>query len=100
MEYRDIVSILAPCGLNCSKCMAYSDGNIKKLSVNLKELLGSFDRYAERFSAFLPVFKNYPHFKELLEFFTQADCAGCRKGMCKYPNCGVFQCYHHKGVDF
>jgi len=100
MEYKDILNILAPCGLNCRKCLAYSEGEIRTHSIDLQKLLGSFDRYAERFSLFLPVFKNYPFFKELLAYFTQADCNGCRKGACKYPNCGVIACYQQKGVDF
>lgn len=100
MEYKDILDILAPCGLNCRKCFAHSEGEIRMLTTKLQELLGSFDRYAERFSAFLPLFKNYPSFKELLAYFTQADCNGCRSGTCKYPNCGVTTCYQQKGVDF
>lgn len=100
MEYKDILNILAPCGLNCFKCFAYSDGEIKSHSIKLQDLLGSFDSYAERFSKFLPVFANYPPFKELLSYLTKGDCQGCRKGTCKYPNCGVFKCYKQKGVDF
>ncbi len=100
MEYKEILNILAPCGLNCGKCLANSEGEIKKHSKELKGLLGNFDRYAKRFSAFMPVFKNYSEFKELLEFLTQGNCNGCRKGDCKYPNCGVAKCYQEKGVDF
>ena len=100
MKYKDILNILAPCGLNCVKCFAYSEGEIKMLSGRLQELLGSFDRSAERFSAFLPIFKNYPSFKELLAFFTKSDCRGCRNGTCIRPNCGVITCYQKNGVDF
>jgi hypothetical protein len=100
MEYEDILRELAPCGLSCRKCMAYREGDIRRTSEELQRLLGSFDRYAERFSGFLPVFGNYPAFKELLAHFTQADCAGCRSGQCKYPNCTVMKCHHEKGVDF
>ncbi|MFX0065957.1 MAG: DUF3795 domain-containing protein [Candidatus Hermodarchaeota archaeon] len=100
MEYKEILNILAPCGLNCRKCFAYSEGDIKHSSIQLQTLLGSFDRYAERFSKFLPIFKNYPSFKELLTYFTQVDCKGCRKGSCEYPNCGVIKCYQDKKVDF
>lgn len=100
MKYEDILEVLAPCGLNCKKCMACSEGEIKELSSALIEKLGAFDRYAERFSAFLPVFKNYPKFKQMLEFFTQGDCGGCRQGDCKYPDCGVAKCYKTRGVDF
>jgi hypothetical protein len=100
MEYAEILKILAPCGLNCAKCIGFADGEIKKQASDIKKLLESFDSYAERFSHFLPVFKNYPSFKELLNHFAQADCSGCRKGDCKYPNCGVAVCYKQKGVDF
>jgi len=100
MKYNDILDILAPCGLNCRKCFANSNGEIRKSSIKLQELLGSFDRYAERFSTFLPVFKNYPSFKELLMYLTEKNCNGCRKGSCLYPDCGVRDCYKSKGVDF
>ncbi|MFA4920114.1 MAG: DUF3795 domain-containing protein [Thermodesulfovibrionales bacterium] len=100
MEYAKILKILAPRVLNCAKCIGFADGDIKKQAGDIKKLLGSFDSYAERFSHFLPVFKNYPSFKELLDHFAQADCNGCRKGDCKYPNCGVASCYKQKGVDF
>ncbi len=100
MKYEDVLKILAPCGLNCSKCLAYGEGDIKKHSYELKRLLGSFDKYAGRFSNFLPVFKNYPAFKDLLDYFVQTDCKGCRNGDGKYPDCVVASCYKEKEVDF
>ena len=100
MDDKDILDTLAPCGLNCRKCLFCSEGDIRMLSAKLQKLLGSFDNYAERFSAFLPVFQNYPSFKELLSYFAQADCPGCRKGAGKYPNCGVAACSWQKSVDF
>ena len=100
MKYHEILEILAPCGLNCKKCMAHVSGDIKHFSSMLQKSLGSFDSYAERFSKFWPEFKAYPQFKTLLDYFTKGNCAGCRKGDCKYPNCGVAACYKNKGVDF
>lgn len=100
MEYNEILNILSPCGLNCKKCIAYTEGEIKFHCNKLKELLGSFDKYAERFSTFMPVFKNYPSFMEMLNHFIHSDCKGCRNGDCKYPNCGVAPCSKNKGVDF
>ena len=100
MLYQDILKILAPCGLNCAKCQFSDSGDIRRNALELKRLLGAFDRYAERFSNFLPVYRNYPAFKELLEQFAQANCSGCRNGGCKYPNCGVAPCSRQKGVDF
>mgnify|MGYP001133277753 CR=1 FL=1 len=101
MNYAEILTILAPCGLNCRKCMANAEGEIKLHSKCLLELLGpSFERYAQRFKSFMPVFEKYPEAKNLLEFFSTADCRGCRSGMCRYPSCGVMKCHKEKGVDF
>jgi hypothetical protein len=101
MDYEDIVKILAPCGLNCEKCFAFENGEIHFHAAKLKTLLGSFDRYAERFSTLIdPVFENYSSFKSLLTHFTGGDCRGCRRGTCEYKTCGVISCYQKKGVDF
>jgi hypothetical protein len=100
MTYGEIKKILAPCGLNCMKCQMYADGDIRRHSVELKRLLAAFDIYADRFSKFLPIYRKYPEFKELLAHFSQANCKGCRQGDCKYPNCGVAKCYQRSGVDF
>ena len=100
MEYEDILTDLAPCGLGCRKCFANTQGDVAVLSGQLQDRLGSFDIYAERFSAFLPAFKAYPSFKGLLAYLAQGHCDGCRRGTCLYPNCGVTTCYQDKGVDF
>ncbi|MFO7890825.1 MAG: DUF3795 domain-containing protein [bacterium] len=97
---KEILETLAPCGLNCRKCFAFSQGEIKRKSRQLEKLLGDFNNYAKRFSEFLPVFYNYPSFKKLLDYFSNGDCSGCRNGMCKFPYCGVIRCYKEKGVDF
>ena len=100
MQYEDILENLAPCGLSCRKCFANSQGEIAALSRQLQKRLGSFDVYAERFSAFFPGFQDYPPFKELLAYLAQGHCDGCRRGTCLYPNCGVSTCYREQGVDF
>ena len=100
MEYNKILDLLAPCGLSCHKCLAHIKGDISFHSKKLQELLGNFDIYAERFSHFRPVFKNYPSFKKMLSHLAKPECNGCRQGACKYPNCGVVDCYKGKGVDF
>jgi hypothetical protein len=102
MNYQKILDDLAPCGLSCRRCFAHFEGQIKVLSLKLKERLGLFDRAAQRFSESFPEFTHYPQFKELLELFSQGDCNGCRKGTCKFPefNCGIIICYEQKGVNF
>lgn len=100
MEYGQILEHLAPCGLSCLKCFAYTKGEIGAHSQALRQHLGRFDIYADRFSRFLPQFSDYPAFKRMLAYFSEPDCTGCRTGTCKYPNCGVAICYRQKGVDF
>ena len=100
MDYKDILKIVAPCGLNCYKCFANSDGGIRKTSQKLQDLLGSFDIYAERFSSFLPIFKKYSSFKAVLTYLSEENCPGCREGSCLYSDCGVRYCYKEKNIDF
>jgi hypothetical protein len=103
MDYKLIKNRLAPCGLYCGGCFAYIDGDIRKHSKGLKESLGEFDIYAERFVELLnePVFKNYPEFKRLLAYFASVECKGCRKENCKiFKSCRVRDCHEKKNVDF
>lgn len=101
MAYQNVRKVLAPCGLNCNTCFAFESGEIRFHANKLKMLLGSFDKYAERFVTLVdPVFENYPAFKKMLDQFGQGDCRGCRMGECKYSGCGVITCYQKKGVDF
>ncbi len=100
MRYEDILDDLAPCGLSCRKCFANTKGDIATLSAQLLERLGGFEVYAERFSALLPAFKDYPAFQGLLAYFAEGHCEGCRSGANLNPNCGVKTCYGEKRVDF
>lgn len=100
MEYSEVLDILAPCGLNCQKCLAYNQGDIKKHSQTLKNLLGNFDNFAKRFVNFNPVFENYSVFNELLTHFTKGGCNGCRNGECINKACNVIKCFKDKNVDF
>ncbi len=103
MEYSEVINSLAPCGLNCSKCFAFKNGTIKKLSSELKDNLGNFDVYAERFVELLdePIFKKYSDFKEMLNHFSNVECNGCRKDECKlFTDCKVKQCSKEHSVDF
>jgi hypothetical protein len=93
MDYDQIKSRLAPCGLHCGKCYAFGDGDVKKYSYKLKEALGNFDIYASRFVNLInePVFEKYPDFKELLNYFVIVECKGCRNEKCKIVS-GNLQC--------
>jgi len=93
---------LGPCGLHCGKCFAFRDGEIHAAAVKLREQLGNFAPYAERFSVQLdPVFEKYGDFAALLDYLASSECGGCRVEKCKfYKNCRVRACSLEKGVDF
>jgi hypothetical protein len=103
MNDKKIKATLAPCGLCCTTCFAHVDGDIRMYSMKLKEKLGSFHINAQRFEELLddPIFKNYPYFREMLDYFASVDCNGCRKEQCKlFKNCGVRGCHQEKQIDF
>lgn len=100
MKYEEIINVLAPCGLDCQKCILFEDGEIKKKSEKLQKLLEGFNKYAERFANMMPVFKEYPSFEKILNFFSTGDCQGCREGEGKNSPCNVRNCSQEKGIDF
>ena len=103
MASEQILAAIAPCGLNCAKCFAHVDGDIRKHSLELREKLGNFEEYAKRYETLLkePAFKNYPAFKEMLDYFAAENCRGCRNEQCRlFKDCGVRGCHQEKGVDY
>lgn len=103
MDHEKIKERIAPCGIHCGKCFAYTEGDIKDLSTRLKVSLGNFDVYAERFADLLkePVFKKYPDFRDMLSYFASVECKGCRKEKCRiFKECKVRDCHEQKKVDY
>ncbi|MGD9248112.1 MAG: DUF3795 domain-containing protein [Desulfobacteraceae bacterium] len=103
MTSEQIKSSIAPCGLSCEKCFAHVDGDIRKHSLALKDSLGNFHTYAQRFETQLknPVFKHYPAFMEMLDYFARENCKGCRREHCKlFKACGVRDCHQKRKIDF
>lgn len=103
MTPEEIKATIAPCGLCCETCFAHVDGDIRKLSLKLKEKLGNFHINAKRFETLLedPIFKKYGEFKQMLDYFASENCTGCRNEQCKlFKNCGVRPCTQEKGLDF
>mgnify|MGYP001546613503 CR=1 FL=1 len=103
MNYSFIKQRIAACGLHCGKCFAFTDGKIGNTARELKALLGNFDRYAERFVDLLDetVFENYPVFNDMLSYFSNPQCRGCREESCKlFEDCNVRKCSEEKNVDF
>ena len=103
MTAHQILEALAPCGLNCAKCFAHVDGDIRRYSLKLKEKLGNFEIYARRFERLLgnSIFEKYPDFKEMLDYLASESCRGCRNEQCKlFRSCGVRACHQEKNIDF
>ena len=103
MDIEQVKKRLAPCGLHCGNCFAFKGGEIAEFSGKLKKKLGNFDVYANRFVELLdePVFLKYTDFKEMLDYFSQPQCGGCREEKCKlFKNCKVRDCSEKMNVDF
>jgi len=102
-SYEFIKTRLAPCGLHCGRCFAFSEGDIHALSNQLKTALGNFGVYAQRFVELLgdPIYAKYPDFEAFLGHLAIVSCGGCRKEKCKLlATCGVRPCAEEKNVDF
>ena len=100
MDRNVILHELAPCGLDCSRCVSCSGGVIKKMSDDLSAALAGFEHKAPFFAKMAPALEGYPQFTEVLKHFSSAGCSGCRDGGGKFPPCAAKDCYKEKGVDF
>ena len=99
MNYEQILLRLAPCGLDCSRCALFYDGEVKKLGIRLAELLDGYEDNASRLSTWIPQLGNYAAFKEVLNLLQKGECRGCRRGECVFP-CNIKDCLKEKGMDF
>ncbi len=101
MNREELTRLIAPCGLDCSKCLAFEEGDVRKNASELKKLLGNnFSGYASRFAGMNPVFEGYAEFARLLEYLASGTCGGCRKEGCLFGACRVRDCVREKGVDY
>jgi len=98
--YADIVDRLAPCGLDCERCVRYGRGRVKRLATELAAALDGFEHMAPKVADRLPVLLEYEKFTEILGLFSDADCAGCRAGGSPLPFCAARTCFRKQGVDF
>jgi hypothetical protein len=100
MDRQELLRRVAPCGLLCYTCTAAKDGAIQNHSRTLLTLLDSFDDFAERFSDHEPRLRRYPSFKDVLLLLSEAECEGCREGVCAFPGCPVPGCITQREHDF
>ena len=100
MDREHILHELAPCGLDCSRCVSCASGTVKKLSDELTAALAGFEKKAQLFAKMAPALEGYTSCMQVLHHFSSASCSGCRSGGGKFPLCAVKDCYKEKGVDF
>jgi len=100
VTYQKVVNRLAPCGIDCERCVRYDKGTVKRLATELGAALEGFERMAARSVDRVPALKDYDRFAEILGFFRGSDCPGCREQGCPLPICAARDCYREKGVDF
>ncbi len=91
---------VAPCGLDCGRCLSNPESPIATLARDLRRELGGFAAMAERFAGMDPAFAQYPGFAAVLDRLADADCSGCRDGRCLLTSCGVKDCAPAHGVDW
>ena len=101
MDYSEAREKLAPCGLDCSRCADYEQGEIKQVSARLIKLLGNYQRLARMKEAVVPAFQHYSQFQAVLEKFAAAGCSGCRGDHVLCPTvCAARDCHKENQVDF
>lgn len=94
------INELAPCGLDCSRCVSYKKGEVTRLSAKLLKALTNFEKVADRSKRFNPIFNSYPEFVAILEYFTKGNCLGCRFTDAPAPGCSIRACHKEHQVDF
>ena len=100
MTGQELLKVLSPCGLDCSRCLANPESPVSRLSAELKLELGGFSGLAPRFAAMDPVFAHYDRFEAVLDRFARAGCTGCRSGKCLLVGCVVKECVKQRSVDY
>jgi Protein of unknown function (DUF3795) len=100
LTYEEILDRLAPCGLDCHRCVMCVDGVIKRSAGELAAALEGFQNMAPRAAARATVLAGYQQFAEVLALFAEASCTGCRSGGATFPFCSARTCFKEQGVDY
>ncbi|OLS16437.1 MAG: hypothetical protein RBG13Loki_0007 [Promethearchaeota archaeon CR_4] len=101
MSSLNIIDQIAPCGLDCSRCATYKDGEIPRLASRLTELLKGYSRVAKMRENTAKEFQGYAQFEDVLNALTTGNCGGCRSEAVQCPiECKPKECTKEKKVDF
>ncbi|HEX3020072.1 MAG TPA: DUF3795 domain-containing protein [Chitinispirillaceae bacterium] len=101
MDYTEVLGQLAPCGLDCGRCVRFKNGDLARAAKTLEKGLQGFGNMVERMAQHNPELKGYSQFEAILNILAKADCIGCRQGSTNcLPTCTIRTCFKKKGVDF
>ncbi|MCL5735907.1 MAG: DUF3795 domain-containing protein [Actinobacteria bacterium] len=100
ISYAAVVESLAPCGIDCARCVYYEEGTVRRLAVDLSKALEGFGAMASKVSDRISCLSGYPEFAEVLSFLAGVSCAGCREGGSALPFCATRTCHREMGVEF
>ncbi|KAF5034603.1 hypothetical protein DSECCO2_594390 [anaerobic digester metagenome] len=100
MDASDLLRRIAPCGLDCGRCLDNPESPIAAHARALRGELGDFGRRAAFFASMDPAFAAYADFEKLLARLGRGACHGCREGQCLLASCRVKDCVGEHGVDF
>ena len=101
MDYATVVQHLAPCGLDCSRCLYFGVGKTKAYAAGLRREMEGFEKVAPMLAqGEAPVLKQYHAFNSILDHLAAGNCVGCRDGAVCFESCVARSCCGERGVDF
>jgi hypothetical protein len=100
LTYQQILGRLAPCGIDCQRCVMCADGIVQRTASELSVALEGFDKMAARMADHAPGLAEYGKFQQVLGLLTEVTCTGCRAGGSSLPFCSARTCFREHGVDY
>ena len=98
--YQETLGRLAPCGIDCHRCVMCADGVVQRAAADLSEAVRGFEGMAARMADRVPALAAYDRFKDVLDLFAEAGCTGCRAGGSTLTFCAARSCFKEQGVDY
>lgn len=101
-DKTSLKTLIAPCGLDCSRCVGFAHGKISGHAKQIADSLGNnFETYVSRLKGFNPAMEKYEEFRILLDALAAPSCSGCRSdNRTCLPACNVADCVKKQEVEF
>lgn len=100
MNRRELLLQIAPCGLDCGRCLNNPNSPISRHARSLLASLDGFAKMAKGFARMDAAFGEYPAFERVAGRLASGGCSSCRDGNCLLADCGVKDCIRARGLDF